>query len=574
MTFRAKPVVKRSRSQYESQDRRNFLTNLAFGIVVLAALLILAAAVALAWYNDHLVPVGRVDGQAITKDELRDRVKIEDWRLLEQLRRVTTQAGAGQMTQEQFASVAGQIEQQREQIEAIALERIIDNRIQAKLATEEGVTVSPADVDAKLIEEATVPANRHLWLIEVEPAISEGELEPTAAQISEARTKAEDALDEIRAGKAWEDVAKTVSTDTTTREQGGDLGWVRKDDRSFEEPFLEAAFELEADATTDVIEGEDGIFRIGRATEIAEETVDPLFQTKMANDGVDIAKYRAVVQGDVVREKLEDAVVADLVKPGPQRRVAEIFLAASEAATAADGVKARHILYSPNDEPSPASPLPSDDPSWAEAQTEAQATYDQLVKDPTRFDRLARTDSDEQAARGTIGSGGKLGDFIGPDSGFIEEFLNAVLAPGLEDGQILEPFRTQFGWHVVQIMYRPPNLTQLEKLKTQADGGADFAQLARDFSESQTAGSGGDMGWVARGQLDEKLVDAIFATEIGETSEIVEVEGDGLTLFKVFEEETRSLEGRQLEELRSNAFGDWYQEKKAAVTIQRGPDGA
>jgi hypothetical protein len=57
--------------------------------------------------------------------------------------------------------------------------------------------------------------------------------------------------------------------------------------------------------------------------------------------------------------------------------------------------------------------------------------------------------------------------------------------------------------------------------------------------------------------------------EVDEGGEI-----DGLYLYKVFEEETRSLEGRQLEELRSNAFSDWYQEKKNAVTIQRGPDGA
>jgi len=573
MTFRAKPVVKRSRSQSESQDRRNFLTNLAFGLVVVAALLILVAAAALSWYNEHLVAVGRVDGEAITKDELRDRVVIEDWRLLEQLRRLTTQVGAGQVTQEQAASAQQLINSQRDQIDAIALERIIDNRIQARLADEQGVTVSEAEVDEKLVEEATVPGIRHLWIIEIEPAISDGELEPTSAQIAEARTAANDALDEIRAGKAWEDVARTVSTDTTTREQGGDLGWVKADDRSLDESFLEAAFALEPDTTTDVLEGDDGVFRIGRVTEVADETVDPLYQTKMTNEGIDVAKYREVVRGDVIREKLEDAVVADLVKPGPQRRVAEIYIAPSEATAAGDGVKARHILYSPNDEPRPASPLPSDDPAWAAAEAEARAAYELLEEDPTRFDRLARTQSDEQQARGTTGSGGKLGDYIGPDSGFIQEFQDAVLAPGLQDGQILEPVRTEFGWHVIQIMYRPPDLAQMEKLKAKADGGADFAQLARDFSESQTAGSGGDLGWIARGQLDEEMIDAIFAAEIGGTTEIVEIEQDGLSLFKVFEEETRSLEGRQLEELRANAFGDWYQEKKGAAVIQRGPDG-
>jgi hypothetical protein len=80
----------------------------------------------------------------------------------------------------------------------------------------------------------------------------------------------------------------------------------------------------------------------------------------------------------------------------------------------------------------------------------------------------------------------------------------------------------------------------MEKIKTEADGGGDFAQLARDFSESATSGAGGDLGWIARGQLDQQQVDAIFAAPIGKTSEIVDVTDDGLYLYKVFEEQDRT----------------------------------
>ena len=74
MTFRARPVVKRfQRPSWDSRDRRNFYLNLGFGLAVLAALLILGAAVVLSYYNDHLAPVGSVDGQSITRDDLRDR---------------------------------------------------------------------------------------------------------------------------------------------------------------------------------------------------------------------------------------------------------------------------------------------------------------------------------------------------------------------------------------------------------------------------------------------------------------------------------------------------------------------
>ena len=119
-------------------------------------------------------------------------------------------------------------------------------------------------------------------------------------------------------------------------------------------------------------------------------------------------------------------------------------------------------------------------------------------------------------------------------------------------------------------MYHPPDQAQMEKLKTEADGGKDFAQLARDFSESETSGAGGDLGWIARGQLDQPQVDAIFAAPIGQTSEIVNVAEDGLYLYKVSEEQERTPSGRQLDDLRQNAFGDWYADKKDDVVIDRG----
>ncbi|MBA2755975.1 MAG: hypothetical protein H0U37_00845, partial [Chloroflexi bacterium] len=140
MTFRAKPVVKRSpRPSFENRDRRNFLLNVGFGLVVLAAVAILAIAVAVTYYNDHLVSVAQVDGQAISKDELRERSLVETWRLDEADRRIRTQTVASRLTQAQADAQAQIVSQQRQQIVAIALERLIDDRIQTKLAPAEGV---------------------------------------------------------------------------------------------------------------------------------------------------------------------------------------------------------------------------------------------------------------------------------------------------------------------------------------------------------------------------------------------------------------------------------------------------
>ena len=79
MTFRAKPVVKRShKPSWESQDRRNLYLNIGFGIVVVSAVAILLIAAGLSYYNDHLVagrqrqrPVdhdGRVQGPLRHRD--------------------------------------------------------------------------------------------------------------------------------------------------------------------------------------------------------------------------------------------------------------------------------------------------------------------------------------------------------------------------------------------------------------------------------------------------------------------------------------------------------------------------
>lgn len=570
MTFRAKPVVKRaSRSTHDAEDRRNFLLNLGFGVVVVSALLILAAAVGYTWWNDHLAPVGSVAGQAITKDEYRERVRIESWRLDEAVRRISTQAAAGRLTETQAAQQRQFVEQQREQLAAIALERIIDTRIQAGLAAERGITATPAEIDARLVEEATIPASRHAWVIAVAPAVSDGALEPTDAQVAEARATAGKALDDLRAGKAWEDVARRVSTDTSTRDRGGDLGWIQEEDRSLPEDFVEALFAAPVDTPTDVIEGEDGTFRIGRVTEVAEETVDELYQTKLVNDEIDLEAYRQVVAADVIRRELEDEIVADVIKPGPQRQVSEILIGES-GEVSEDAIKVRHILYSPKDDPQGAGTLPDDDPAWAAAEKEAREAHDRIEADPTAFDSIARTESDEGSARGVAGTGGKL-PYFGPDDAVDEAFLEAIMQPGLEAGDLLEPVRSSFGWHVIEVMYRPTDLEQARRLKEQADGGADFGRLARDFSEGRTAGSGGDLGWVARGELDEALIEAIFAAPVGGTSEVVEVEGDGIYLFAIEAEETRTPEGAQLERLRATAFSDWYSEQKGAIEIERDP---
>jgi len=65
---------------------------------------------------------------------------------------------------------------------------------------------------------------------------------------------------------------------------------------------------------------------------------------------------------------------------------------------------------------------------------------------------------------------------------------------------------------------------EIQDLKTQIDGGADFADLARQHSDCPSGKSGGDLGSFGRGQMVGPFEDAAFGLEIGGTSGVIETD--------------------------------------------------
>ncbi|WP_395375092.1 SurA N-terminal domain-containing protein [Marinicella sp. W31] len=63
-------------------------------------------------------------------------------------------------------------------------------------------------------------------------------------------------------------------------------------------------------------------------------------------------------------------------------------------------------------------------------------------------------------------------------------------------------------------------LEKIQGLKTQIDGGADFAQLATENSDDPGS-PGGDLGWVETGDMVAPFEEALFAMEVGTISEPV-----------------------------------------------------
>jgi parvulin-like peptidyl-prolyl isomerase len=568
MTFRVKPVD-RARSDRDP-NRRTLYMNIGFGIAVVVAVLILVAVGVSTWYGDHLAPVASVGGQSITKDQFNERAIVEQFRLQQQANRVQAEVAAGRLTSSQAQARINSINSALDPNTFVStvLEKLIDGKIQAQLATDEGVSVTDQQIDQRITDDKTRKEERHIWLLAVEPTIDTGKTEPTDAQKADAKKKADDALAQIKAGKSFEEVAKSVSTDPS-KATGGDLGWI--DDTATEDPAWQAAlFKLDANGVTDVIQGADGTYRIGKVSEIVPAEVDAAWDQKLADAKISQGAYRDAIRSEAIRQALDDKIVADASKSGPQRDVSEIYIPESTA-PGAKAIKTRHILYSPKDDPQNASSIPDSDPSWTQAQLGAQAAYDKLVQDPSKFDSIARAESDETSARGDDGTGGKLPYFDenSEASGLDPDFAKAILADGLQPGQILKPFKSAFGWHVVQVMYRPPDSDEMAKLKQMAESGTPFKDLVRDYSEGPKSGSGGDIGWVANGQLDDRLTKAIFAAPANGVSDVVTIPGDGLYLFKVNQEKTATPDQTQLDAIKANAFKNWYAQKKDAVTITR-----
>ncbi len=71
-----------------------------------------------------------------------------------------------------------------------------------------------------------------------------------------------------------------------------------------------------------------------------------------------------------------------------------------------------------------------------------------------------------------------------------------------------------------------------EAVLAEAQGGADFAALARTWSEDASAVNGGKQGSMSKGQLDPALAEAVFAAEIGGLTGVVKT-ARGYAIAKV-----------------------------------------
>jgi len=568
MTFRAKPAVKRShRPAYEADHRRNLMLTIGFGLVVLVSLLILAGAAFATWYDDHLASVAKVNGQGISKDDFRDRARVENFRLDYEETQIRQLIQEGKLDDASGQSLISDISTRRQSLETDTMEALIDATLQGQLASEQGVTVTDQQVDAVIAKRSTLPETRHAWVMGIKPKLDAGATAPTDQQKADARATADKALADLKAGKPWADVAKTM-TDEVYSSKDGEVGWITKASSALDPSINEPLFALPAPGVTDVVEGSDGMFRIGQITQIDAPVVDQAYEQKIKDQGVGMDAYRKAARADATAQALDDKIVADVVDQAtPQRHLAEIVLNLSATAQQGTGdeVQVRHILYSPNDDPQAAQTLPSTDAAWKKAEEEANAAYALLQKDPSQFESIARTTSDDT---GTKADGGLLPYYT--KANLDPAFGTAIFQEGLVKDQVLPPVKSAFGWHVIQYLDRRKQPSErMKEIEAQASApGADFAALAKQYSEAPTKDNGGDAGWIAKHQLDSVREIAIFKPAVGGLTETVTT-ASGIYLYKILAEETRKPDEAQIKELRANGFRNFFTAEKNAAHIER-----
>jgi peptidyl-prolyl cis-trans isomerase SurA len=228
-------------------------------------------------------------------------------------------------------------------------------------------------------------------------------------------------------------------------------------------------------------------------------------------------------------------------------------------------------------------------------QSDAKAKIDDIYRRAVAgesFSELAKSYSEDPSAP------------LGGDLGFVklEDLADqnfAAVVAGLGLGEISEPVKTPYGYHIIQMTEKNPDTgevrirhilvrmsaeeddvqdlyAQATSIREQITQGASFEQLATQHSTDPNAGEGGDLGWLKIADLPEFFQDVLSGMQPGEVSQVLR-ESAGFRIVKLVDRQAprpyqfeeikpelrRMYEGEKLEEI----YKEYVEELRDKFTV-------
>ncbi len=570
MTFRNRPVLDRKhRPRWQDELRTQQLVVAGFALAIAVAIGIFGAAAWSAFYDSNLRQVALVHGVPVERGEMERRADIIAAELTATYLDLGSQLGGArdQIIQQQ----QGTIEQAFSAIASTASDSVVTGMVLDARARELGLAVPDEELQAEVSERRTIPERRQLSLIVVFPEKDEGapaDAEPTEQDWAEARAEADEILSEIQAGADFGDLAAERSDDQT-KAQNGLVGWVAETDGVFGDYFTATA-DAETGEVIGPLQNDVGWYLV-KLEDRRAEGPDQVLNDSLADAGVAEAHYAEHVRQELLRDKFREHFAQVVVgRYQPQRQVAQIFLN-NDTGAPVPKLRIRHLLAQPI--PGAEDQAAATDEQWQAALERAEALRERAIAahDEDWYDL-----ADESDDSGSRNRGGHLGWFDPASlaTQFVPEFAEA--ATDLRIGDISEPVRSDFGYHIIQVTERRNSaMEQAEQIVARLRDDPDaFADVARTSSEDVTsAEEGGDLGWILHYQYDAVRDRAVFdLDQPGEISDPV-VTDAGIYIYQLLDtSEARYVPLRQREQVGNSGFGRWLQELKDQAGIWIDPE--
>ncbi|HEX5538863.1 MAG TPA: peptidylprolyl isomerase [Methylophilaceae bacterium] len=303
----------------------------------------------------------------------------------------------------------------------------------------------------------------------------------------------------------------------------------------------------------------------------------PEFQKTLAQQNISYSKFREDIRNEIIIARLREREIDNRINVS-EAEIDNYLLTQSSQQNVQDEFDVEHILIRAPEEGSPE--------ELQKLRAKAEKALKEL-QNGTPFAQVSASYSDAPNAL----EGGDLG---WKNTGQLPSLFVDALKP-LQVGQLTPILRSSNGFHILRLKDRrgassPLVIEQtharhiliklsevvsedeakrkINMIKERLDHGADFVELARQYSEDASAPNGGDLGWVNPGDTVPQFEEVMNGLKPGEISAPVKTQF-GWHIIQVLDRRKQDMTReaarfKAREEIRSRkadeAYPDWIRE--------------